>query len=264
MERRSLRELLRKSKRIRPLLKLISAGDGFVLLEAKNLTVYYGAVKALEGVSFHVAEGEIVAMIGPNGAGKSTALKAVCGLVKPRSGEVLFQSEKINGLRPDELVSKGLSLVPEGRRIFPTMTVLENLEMGAFTRNDPQAISEDIGKVFNLFPVLKERQRQKAGTLSTGEQQMLALGRALMLKPKLLLADEPSLGLSPNFVDLIFEKLIEINKNGTSILLVEQNARMALEIAHRAYVFNIGAIALEDNAKNLFENEEVKKAFLAG
>ena len=233
-----------------------------MLLEAKNLTVYYGVVKALEGVSFQVADGEIVAMIGPNGAGKSTALKTVCGLIRPRVGEVLFQGEKINGLRPDELVMKGLSLVPEGRRLFPTMTVLENLEMGAFTRKDPQAISEDIQKVFELFPVLKDRQKQIAGTLSTGEQQMLALGRALMLKPKLLLADEPSLGLSPNFVDLIFDKLIEINKNGTSLLLVEQNARMALEIAHRVYVFKIGAIALEDCCKNLLDNEEMKKMFL--
>lgn len=233
-----------------------------MLLEAKNLTVYYRVVKALEGVSFHVTEGEIVAMIGPNGAGKSTALKAVCGLIRPRSGDVLFQGEKINDLRTDELVGRGISLVPEGRRLFPTMTVLENLEMGAFTRKDPQAISEEVQKVFDLFPVLRERRKQMAGTLSTGEQQMLALGRALMLKPKLLLADEPSLGLSPNFIDLIFDKLIEINKNGTSILLVEQNARMALEIAHRAYVFKIGAIALEDSGKNLLENEEVKKVFL--
>lgn len=235
-----------------------------MLLEAKNLTVYFGVVKALEGVSFHVMEGEIVAMIGPNGAGKSTALKAVCGLIRPRVGEVLFQGEKINGLRTDELVGKGISLVPEGRRLFPTMTVLENLEMGAFTRKDPQAISEDVQKVFDLFPVLRERRKQMAGTLSTGEQQMLALGRALMLKPKLLLADEPSLGLSPNFIDLIFDKLIEINKKGTSILLVEQNARMALEIAHRAYVFKIGSIAFEDTGGNMLENEEVKKAFLGG
>lgn len=237
-----------------------------MLLEARNLTVYYGAVKALEGVSFHVAEGEIVAMIGPNGAGKSTALEAVCGLVRSKSGEVLFQGEKINDLRPDELVMKGLSLVPEGRRLFPTMTVLENLEMGAYTVAGGQGsvVRERVEEVFELFPTLKERRKQRAGTLSTGEQQMLALGRALMLKPKLLLADEPSLGLSPNFVDLIFEKLIEINKNGTSILLVEQNARMALEIAHRAYVFKIGAIALEDIGENLLENEEVKKAFLGG
>lgn len=234
-----------------------------MLLEAKDLTVYYGAVKALGGASFRVHEGEIVAMIGPNGAGKSTALKAVCGLVKIRTGEILFQGEKINGLRPDELVRKGLSIVPEGRRLFSTMTVLENLEMGAFTR-DGGSIPQDLEKVFDLFPHLKERLRQRAATLSSGEQQMLALGRALMLKPRLLLADEPSLGLSPNYVDLIFEKLTEINKGGTSVLLVEQNAQMALEIAHRGYVFKIGEIVLEDEGKALLENDEVKKAFLGG
>lgn len=234
-----------------------------MLLEAKDLTVYYGAVKALGGVSFRVHEGEIVAMIGPNGAGKSTALKAVCGLVKIRTGEIRFQGEKINGLRPDELVRKGLSIVPEGRRLFSTMTVLENLEMGAFTR-DGGSIPQDLEKVFDLFPHLKDRLGQRAATLSSGEQQMLALGRALMLKPRLLLADEPSLGLSPNYVDLIFEKLTEINKGGTSVLLVEQNAQMALEIAHRGYVFKIGEIVLEDEGKALLENDEVKKAFLGG
>ena len=235
-----------------------------MLLEVKDLTVYYGAVKALEGVSFRVDEGEIVAMIGPNGAGKSTALKAVSGLVKPTAGEILFRGEKINGLRPDELVRKGLSLVPEGRRLFPTMTVLENLEMGAFIRDDDGAVREDLDRVFALFPHLKERRSQKAGTLSSGEQQMLAMGRALMLKPELLLADEPSLGLSPNYTELIFEKLTEINKSGTSVLLVEQNAQMALEIAHRGYVFKIGEIVLADAGKNLMGNEEVKKAFLGG
>lgn len=234
-----------------------------MLLEVKDLTVYYGAVKALEGVSFKVDEGEIVAMIGPNGAGKSTALKAVCGLVEPTVGEILFEGEKINGLRPDQLVQKCLSLVPEGRRLFPTMTVLENLEMGAFTR-DGNRIPESLEKVFALFPHLKDRRYQRAGTLSSGEQQMLALGRALMLKPKLLLADEPSLGLSPNYMDLIFEKLAEINKSGTSILLVEQNAQMALEIAHRGYVFKIGEIVLEDSGKSLLVNQEVKRAFLGG
>ena len=234
-----------------------------MLLEVKDLTVYYGPVKALEGVSFKIDEGEIVAMIGPNGAGKSTALKAVCGLVNPTEGEILFQGEKINGLRPDQLVQKGLSLVPEGRRLFPTMTVLENLEMGAFTR-DGNSIPENLEKVFALFPHLKDRRYQRAGTLSSGEQQMVAIGRALMLKPKLLLTDEPSLGLSPNYVDLIFEKLTEINKDGTSVLLVEQNAQMALEIAHRGYVFKIGEIVMEDSGKNLLGNEEVKKAFLGG
>ncbi len=231
----------------------------------KDLTVYYGAVKALEGVSFGVNEGEIVAMIGPNGAGKSTALKAVSGLVKPTAGEILFRGEKINGLRPDELVKKGLSLVPEGRRLFPNMTVLENLEMGAFIKEvDGAAVREDLERAFALFSHLKERRSQKAGTLSSGEQQMLAMGRALMLNPRLLLADEPSLGLSPNYMELIFDKLTEINKSGTSVLLVEQNAQMALEIAHRGYVFKIGEIVLADSGKNLMENEEVKKAFLGG
>lgn len=244
-------------------------GGEKLLLEAKNLTVRYGAVKALESVSFNVNEGEIVAMIGPNGAGKSTALKAVSGLLDAmgghiEKGEILFEGKNIKGLRTDELVEKGISLVPEGRRVFPTMTVLENLEMGAFTRNDKTVIKEDIEKVLALFPQLKERRKQNAGTLSSGEQQMLALGRALMLKPKLLMADEPSLGLSPNFVDIIFDKLIEINKNGTSILLVEQNAEMALEVCHRGYVFEVGAIALEGKKENLIKNEMVKKVFLGG
>jgi len=240
-----------------------------LLLEAKNLTVCYGMVKALENISFRVNEGEIVAMIGPNGAGKSTALKAVSGILEVmdghiKSGEILFEGKSIIGLRTDQLVQKGISLVPEGRRVFPTMTVLENLEMGAYTRNDKNTIRRDIDKILYIFPQLKERTKQKAGTLSSGEQQMLAIGRALMLKPKLLLADEPSLGLSPNFVDLIFDKLIEINRNGTSVLIVEQNASMALEIAHRGYVFKIGEIVLEDSGKNLLTNEEVKKAYLGG
>lgn len=241
-----------------------------MLLEAKNLTVCYGTVKALEDVSFKVNEGEIVAMIGPNGAGKSTALKAISGLLEAtgghiESGEIFFEEKSIKGFRTDELVMKGISLVPEGRRLFPTMTVLENLEMGAYTViSGHGVVNERIEEVFELFPVLYERGKQRAGTLSSGEQQMLAIGRALMLKPKLLLADEPSLGLSPNFVDLIFDKLIEINKNGTSILVVEQNASMALEIAHRGYVFRIGEIVLEDSGKNLLENEEVRKAFLGG
>lgn len=233
-----------------------------MLLEVKNLTVYYDTVLALDNISLNVSEGEIVAMIGPNGAGKSTALKAICGLVKPKSGEILFRGENINGNQPYKLVEKGLCLVPEGRRVFSSMTVLENLEMGAYTRNDKKVVQEDIDKVFSLFPGLKERQKQRAGTLSSGEQQMLAIGRALMLKPRLLLLDEPSLGLSPNYVDTVFEKIKEINRNGTTILLVEQNARMALEYADRGYVFEIGKIAFEDKAKHLLENDKVRKSFL--
>ena len=238
-----------------------------MLLEAKGLSVNYGVVSALKNVSFGVSEGEIVAMIGPNGAGKSTVLKAVAGLLGTTSGtiaggEILFNGESIRGLRTDQLVSKGISLVPEGRHLFSSMTVIENLEMGAFQRSDRTAVKDDIDMVLTFFPRLKERTRQKAGTLSTGEQQMLAIGRSLMLKPKLLLADEPSLGLSPNFVELIFDKLKEINKNGTSILLIEQNAVEALSVAHRAYVFSIGEIVLQDMAKSLLNNEDIKKTFL--
>lgn len=234
------------------------------ILQVRNLTVYYDKVLALNNISFYISEGEIVALIGPNGAGKSTALKAICGLLTPQSGEIIFQGEKINGKQPYQLVQKGLSLVPEGRKVFTSMTILENLEMGAFTRGDKNTLQEDIEKVFSLFPVLKQRQKQKAGTLSSGEQQMLAIGRALMLKPKLLLLDEPSLGLSPNYVEIVFEKIKEINKDGTTILLVEQNTGMALEYADRGYVFEIGKIAFEDMAKNLLDNDEVRKSFLGG
>jgi len=201
-------------------------------------------------------------LIGPNGAGKSTTLKAICGLLKPTSGQILFQGEIINGLAPYELVERGLSLVPEGRRVFTTMTVRENLEMGAFIRNEKKEIEEKINQVFSLFPILKERQKQRAGTLSSGEQQMLALGRALMLKPKLLLLDEPSLGLSPNFVEMVFEKIKETNQEGVTILLVEQNVRKALEYCHRGYVFSIGQIFLEDKAENLLKNEKIRETFL--
>jgi len=240
------------------------------ILEVKNLTVYYDTVLALDNISINVKEGEIVAMIGPNGAGKSTALKAICGLVNPQSGDILFCGEKINGKQPYELVKKGLCLVPEGRRIFSSMTVLENLEMGAYIlvnefmglKVKSSLVEERIEKVFELFPILKERQKQRAGTLSSGEQQMLAIGRALMLKPKLLMLDEPSLGLSPKYVEIVFEKIKEINKEGTTILLVEQNVRIALEYADRGYVFEIGKIALEDKAKNLLENDKVKEIFL--
>jgi len=236
---------------------------GELLLEAKNMSVSYGAVKAIENVSFKVNAGEIIAMIGPNGAGKSTVLKAVFGLVNIQTGDVYFNGESIKGLRPDEHVSKGISLVPEGRRLFPSMTVIENLETGAYLKKGDNA-RETIENILDIFPALKEKRKQKAGVLSTGEQQMLALGRALMQKPKLLLADEPTHGLSPIYVDIIFDKFIEINKMGISVLLVEQNAQMALEIAHRGYVFKIGSIFLEDTGKNLLNSEEVKRAFLGG
>jgi len=236
------------------------------ILEVKNLSVYYGAVRALEDVSFFVNRGEIVSLLGPNGAGKSTALKAICGLVPIKSGEILFQEKSINGLSPDRLVKKGLSLVPEGRRIFTSMTVLENLEMGAFTvpKKNIAEIKDRLEKVFHLFPILKDRRKQKAGTLSTGEQQMLAIGRGLMLKPSLLLLDEPSLGLSPNYVDMVFEKLADINKDGTNILLVEQNAFKALEICHRGYIFEIGRIAIEGEKATLLKSEKIKEALLGG
>ncbi|MBI4826635.1 MAG: ABC transporter ATP-binding protein [Nitrospirae bacterium] len=232
-----------------------------LLLDAKNISVSYGAVKAIEDVSFNVNSNEIVAMIGPNGAGKSTALKAVFGMVDLKTGDIRLNGENIKDLRPDEHVLKGISLVPEGRHLFSSMTVIENLEMGAIN-NKGNSVNDEIEKIMDMFPSLKDKRKQKAGVLSTGEQQLLAMGRALMQKPKLLLADEPSLGLSPLYVDAIFEKLIEINKTGTSILLVEQNARMALEIAHRGYVFKIGSIFMEDTGCNLLKSEEVKKAFL--
>ena len=236
------------------------------LLEVNNLTVFYGSVRALENASFYVDPGEIVAMIGPNGAGKSTALKAVCGLIPAKEGSIQFQGKDIKGSSPDQLVKKGLSLVPEGRRIFSTMTAQENLEMGAFTiaNKEKTLIKERLERVFKIFPILAGRKRQKAGTLSSGEQQMLAIGRALMLEPKLLLLDEPSLGLSPNYVEIVFEKLVEINNAGTSILLVEQNAYKALELCHRGYVFDIGTIALEGNRESLLKDDRIKKILIGG
>jgi branched-chain amino acid transport system ATP-binding protein len=245
------------------------AGGEKLLLDVRDLTARYGAVVALKNVSFHVGEGEIVAMIGPNGAGKSTALKAVSGVLEAtdgtiENGKILFEGKSIKGLKTSELVGRGISLAPEGRRVFTTMTVLENLQMGAYKRKDKASVSQDIDMMLTLFPPIKERIKQKAGTLSTGEQQMLAIGRALMQRPKLLLADEPSLGLSPNFVELIFDKFTEINKNGTSILLVEQNASEALRTAHRGYVFSVGEIVSEDTSQNLLRDERVKKSFLGG
>jgi branched-chain amino acid transport system ATP-binding protein len=238
-----------------------------LLLEVKDLTVNYGLVQALNSISLNVNEGEIVAMIGPNGAGKSTALKAICGLLRATggeitNGEIIFSGESIKNIPPHNLVRKGISLVPEGRRVFPTMTVLENSEMGSYIKKDKKAIGSSLDKIFNLFPVLNNRRKQKAGTLSSGEQQMLAIGRAFILQPKLLLLDEPSLWLSPNYVETVFEKLKEVNKDGTTLLLVEQNARMALEYADRAYVFKIGEIFFEGRGNELLKNDEVKKSFL--
>lgn len=239
------------------------------LLEVKNLAVNYGAVMAIEGVSLRVEKNEIVALLGPNGAGKSTTLKAICGLLGAQSGRITagdidFDGFSIKELRTDQLVKRGLILVPEGRHIFASMSVMENLEMGAFTRQDKNAVRGDIDKVFAMFPRLQERWRQKAGTLSSGEQQMLAIGRALMLRPKLLMADEPSLGLSPNYVEAIFDKFEEIKKSGVSILLVEQNAAMALDVADRAYIFEIGKIVLDGMADDLVNEPKVRQAFLGG
>lgn len=242
------------------------------ILTVNNITVYYGAVLALEQASMKVNKGEIVSMIGPNGAGKSTCLRAITGLLphydgRIAQGEILLEDRIINNMPPHELIKYGLALVPEGRHVFPSMSVQDNLEMGAYSLTKEvrgSGFKERIEQIFELFPILKERRKQQAGTLSTGEQQMLAMGRGLMLKPKLLLLDEPSLGLSPNFMDLIFEKLIEINKNGTSVLLVEQNAQMALEVCHRAYVFEIGKIALEGEREKLIKDEKIKKVFLGG
>jgi len=237
------------------------------LLSVSGLSVNYGAVCALEDARLNVNQGEIVAMIGPNGAGKSTCMRAIAGILphydgRIAAGEVKFDGRVINNLPPHKLIKLGLSLVPENRHVFSSMTVQENLEMGAFTRSDRQAISEAQARVLDLFPVLKERRRQRAGTLSTGEQQMLAMGRGMMVNPKLLLVDEPTVGLSPNFVDVVFDTLVAINKAGTSILLVEQNARMALEISHRTYVFEIGKIAFSGKRDELVADPRIKKAYL--
>lgn len=232
-----------------------------MLLEARKLSVSFGAVRALTGVDFSVEAGEIVALVGPNGAGKSTALKAVFGLVEPDGGEVLFNGERIDGLRPDERVTKGISLVPEGRQLFPSMTVTENLEMGAFAC-DWQSRKQDMERVLELLPALRDRHRLKAAVLSTGEQQLLAFGRALMQKPKLLLADEPTLGLSPAYMDIIFDTILEINRQETGILLVEQNATQALEIANRGYVLRLGSVYAEGTGHELLENDSLRRAFI--
>jgi branched-chain amino acid transport system ATP-binding protein len=233
-----------------------------VILRLDDIHTYYGAIHALKGVSIEVRDGEIVTLIGANGAGKSTTLRSINGLNHPRRGKIEFAGRDITNEAPHRIVKMGISQSPEGRKLFSRMSVRENLEMGAFQRSDRASFKEDLDRVFSLFPRLAERQRQQAGTMSGGEQQMCAMGRALMAKPKLLLLDEPSMGLAPIFVERIFDIVREINEQGTPILLVEQNALMALDTAHRGYVLETGRIALADDAKKLRENEQVQKAYL--
>ena len=235
-----------------------------MMLQVKDLSVNYGVIQALRQVSLEVNEGEIVALIGANGAGKTTLLHAISGLVKKSEGELIFLGNSLNKANARTIVSSGITQVPEGRRIFPDMSVQENLLMGAYLRKDKKGIEEDMQKVYERFPRLNERKKQLAGTLSGGEQQMLAMGRALMAKPKLLLLDEPSMGLSPLLVKEIFSIIKEINQQGTTVLLVEQNARMALQIAHRAYVMETGKIVLSGTGEQLSASDEIKKAYLGG
>ena len=232
------------------------------MLEVNDLHVFYGAIHALQGISFHLDEGEIVTLIGANGAGKSTTLKTISGLLRPRQGTIFYKGRDLTKVSASKIVPLGISQVPEGRKIFAPLTVRENLEMGAYTRNNAKEIEQSMERVFASFPRLRERVKQPGGTLSGGEQQMLAMGRGLMSSPKLLLLDEPSMGLSPLLVEEIFRIIQEINAQGTSILLVEQNAAMALSIANRAYVLETGTIALEGPAKELLENSQVKAAYL--
>jgi branched-chain amino acid transport system ATP-binding protein len=232
------------------------------VLELKDIHTYYGAIHALKGVSLRVGAGEIVTLIGANGAGKSTTLRSINGLNHPKQGTITFQGEDITNASPHTIVKNGIAQSPEGRRLFPRMSVTENLEMGAFQRTDSENFKGDMDRVFELFPRLFERRTQKAGTLSGGEQQMCAIGRALMARPKLLLLDEPSMGLAPIFVEKIFEIVIEINQQGTPVLLVEQNALMALDIANRGYVLETGKVALEGPAAELKVNDQVRKTYL--
>ena len=234
------------------------------MLKIDGLHVYYGAIHAIKGISLEVNQGEIVTLIGANGAGKSTTLRTISGLLKPKEGTISFEGESIGGVPAHEIVKRGISQVPEGRRIFADMTVMENLDLGAFTRSDKDGIKADLKTVFERFPRLEERKEQLAGTLSGGEQQMLAMGRALMSRPRLLLLDEPSMGLAPLLIREIFSIIVDINKTGTTVLLVEQNANMALSIAHRAYVLETGRITLSGDAKDLAASEEVRKAYLGG
>ena len=234
------------------------------ILDVRAIRVRYGAIEAVKGVSMTVGPGEIVTLIGGNGAGKTTTLKTISCVLHPASGEIWFEGERVDRLPSHEVVRRGICQAPEGRRIFPRMTVNDNLEMGAYARHDPAAVGEDFERVFALFPVLKQRLRQPGGTLSGGEQQMLAIARALMARPKLLLLDEPSMGLAPMMVDRIFDVVREINAQGTPILLVEQNAQMALQTAGRGYVLESGTVVLEDEAPALLGNDRVRKAYLGG
>ncbi|AHF08334.1 ABC transporter ATP-binding protein [Desulfitobacterium metallireducens] len=234
------------------------------MLVLQDIHVYYGAIHALKGISLEVNEGEIVTLIGSNGAGKSTSLKTISGLLRPKEGSITFNGADLTRVQPQEIVSQGISQVPEGRHVFTNMSVLENLELGAYLRKDKAEIKKDIEKVYTLFPRLQERKGQLSGTLSGGEQQMLAMGRALMSRPKLLLLDEPSMGLAPILVKQIFSIIKEINKTGTTVLLVEQNAHMALSIAERAYVLETGKIVLSGNAVELAKSEAVRNAYLGG
>ena len=232
------------------------------ILEVENIHSYYGNIHALKGITLRVEKGEIVTLIGANGAGKSTTLRTIVGLLKPREGRVLFEGENLVRYKPHDLIHKGMSMVPEGRAIFSRLTVSENLEMGAYTRKRGPELANDLERVFNLFPRLKERRNQPGGTLSGGEQQMLATGRALMAHPRLLLMDEPSMGLAPVLVENIFETITQINKEGTTILLVEQNALMALSVATRGYVLETGSIVLQDTAQELRKNKMIQKSYL--
>ena len=233
------------------------------MLKLKHIKTYYGNIQALKDVNIEIAEGEIITLIGANGAGKSTTLMSICGIVPPRSGEILFMGQPIQDMAPNNIVSLGICQVPEGRRIFPFLTVAENLDMGAFLRSDKDEIKRDIEYIYELFPILAERRNQAGGTLSGGEQQMLAISRALMAKPRLLLLDEPSLGLAPIIVKQIFDIIRKINtESKTTIFLVEQNANLALKVAHRGYVMETGRVTFSDTAENLMANDEVRKAYL--
>lgn len=234
------------------------------ILHVENLNVYYGAIHAVKGISFDVEEGEVVTLIGANGAGKSTTLNTVAGLLKPREGVVEFEGKSLLGIAPHTIVGKGIALCPEGRRVFLQMSVRENLEMGAFTRTDSAEVAQSLEDVFKRFPRLKERENQVAGTLSGGEQQMLAMGRALMSKPRLLMLDEPSMGLAPILVQEIFDIIEQLHGAGTTVLLVEQNARMALKVADRAYVLETGKVSMSGKASELASDERVKQAYLGG